>query len=121
MGTRRAGRCIMKGCVTLLAFASLWWGTAATSIAEDVTILGEEELFRLAMGERDHGNPYTSIELFHSMHDELAPLNHVIADYGFWGLRLPPRGYHWVRVDGDAVLAAVATGIVLDTVFHVFN
>jgi hypothetical protein len=67
MGTRRAGRCFMRGCVTLLAFASLWWGTAATSIAEDVTILGEEELFRLAMGERDHGNPYTSIELFHSI------------------------------------------------------
>jgi Ni/Co efflux regulator RcnB len=46
---------------------------------------------------------------------------YVIADYRDCGLRVPPRGYHWVRVDGDAVLAAVATGIVLDTVFHVFN
>lgn len=46
---------------------------------------------------------------------------YVIADYRSCGLRVPPRGYHWVRVDGDAVLAAVATGIVLDTVFHVFN
>jgi Ni/Co efflux regulator RcnB len=46
---------------------------------------------------------------------------YVIADYRDCGLRAPPRGYHWVRVDGDAVLAAVATGIVLDTVFHVFN
>jgi hypothetical protein len=46
---------------------------------------------------------------------------YVIADYRDCGLRRPPRGYHWVRVDGDAVLAAVATGIVLDTVLHVFN
>jgi len=44
-----------------------------------------------------------------------------VADYGAWGLRAPPRGYGWVRVDGDAVLAAVATGIVLDTVFHAFH
>jgi Ni/Co efflux regulator RcnB len=46
---------------------------------------------------------------------------YVIADYRDCGLRVPPRGYHWVRVDGDAVLAAVATGIVIDTVLHVFN
>lgn len=46
---------------------------------------------------------------------------YVINDYRVWGLRAPPRGYHWVRVDGDAVLAAVATGIVLDSVFHLFN
>jgi Ni/Co efflux regulator RcnB len=46
---------------------------------------------------------------------------YVIADYRDCGLRAPPRGYHWVRVDGDAVLAAVATGIVIDTVLHVFN
>ena len=46
---------------------------------------------------------------------------YVIADYRDCGLREPPRGYHWVRVNGDAVLAAVATGIVLDSVFHIFG
>jgi Ni/Co efflux regulator RcnB len=46
---------------------------------------------------------------------------YVIEDYYGYGLYGPPRGYHWVRVDGDAVLAAVATGIVLDTVFHAFH
>jgi Ni/Co efflux regulator RcnB len=45
---------------------------------------------------------------------------YVIADYRDCGLRAPPRGYHWVRVNGDAVLAAVATGIVLESVFHIF-
>ena len=46
---------------------------------------------------------------------------YVIEDYSACGLYGPPRGYHWVRVDGDAVLAAVATGLVLDTVFHAFH
>ena len=46
---------------------------------------------------------------------------YVIADYRGCGLREPPRDYHWVRVNGDAVLAAVATGIVLDTVIHLFG
>jgi len=45
----------------------------------------------------------------------------VINDYRAYRLHAPPRGYHWVRVDGDAILAAVATGIVLDTVFDAFN
>lgn len=45
---------------------------------------------------------------------------YVIEDFSEPQLYVPPRGYHWVRVDGDAVLAAVATGIVLDAVFHVF-
>jgi Ni/Co efflux regulator RcnB len=46
---------------------------------------------------------------------------YVIDDYYDYGLYAPPRGHHWVRVDGDAVLAAVATGIVLDSVFHHFH
>jgi Ni/Co efflux regulator RcnB len=46
---------------------------------------------------------------------------YVIDDYRGYRLRSPPRGYHWVRVGGDAVLAAVATGIVLESVFHIFD
>lgn len=45
---------------------------------------------------------------------------YLIEDYRGCGLREPPRGYHWVRVEDDAVLAAVATGVVLETVFHLF-
>lgn len=37
--------------------------------------------------------------------------------YGLYG---PPRGYHWVRVDHDAVLAVIATGVVLDVVYNTF-
>jgi Ni/Co efflux regulator RcnB len=45
---------------------------------------------------------------------------YVIDDYRGCGLYAPPRGYRWVRVDGNAVLAAIATGIVLDAVYHAF-
>lgn len=46
---------------------------------------------------------------------------YVVTNWGYYGLRPPPRGYHWVRVDGDVVLAAIATGIVLDSVFDFFD
>ncbi|MBT2793614.1 RcnB family protein [Paraburkholderia strydomiana] len=38
--------------------------------------------------------------------------NYVGDDWRGHGLRQPPRGYHWVGVDGDYVLAAVATGVI---------
>lgn len=46
---------------------------------------------------------------------------YVIGDYRDCGLRAPPVGYHWVRVNNDAVLAAVTTGVVLDVAFHLFS
>jgi Ni/Co efflux regulator RcnB len=45
---------------------------------------------------------------------------YVIVDYHACGLRRPPHGHHWVRVDGDAVLAAIATGVVLDVIYNRF-
>jgi len=43
----------------------------------------------------------------------------IVRDYDHYRLRPPPRGYHWVRDDDDNyVLVAVATGIILDAVFH---
>ena len=46
---------------------------------------------------------------------------YVIGNYHECGLRAPPVGYHWVRVNDDAVLAAVATGVVVDVAFHLFG
>lgn len=45
---------------------------------------------------------------------------YVIRDYHSYRLGAPPRGYHWVRVDNDVVLAAVTTGIVLSVVNGLF-
>jgi Ni/Co efflux regulator RcnB len=37
-----------------------------------------------------------------------------VRDWRAHHLRQPPRGYHWVQVDGDFVLAAIATGVIVD-------
>ncbi|MBC8727723.1 RcnB family protein [Paraburkholderia sp. UCT2] len=43
--------------------------------------------------------------------------NYVVDDWRGHGLQPPPRGYHWVGVNGDYVLAAIATGIIADVLF----
>ena len=44
-----------------------------------------------------------------------------ISDYRRCGLRASSRGAQWIRVNHDAVLAAIATGIVLDVVYNAFR
>lgn len=45
---------------------------------------------------------------------------YVVHDYGSYRLRHPPHGYHWVRVDNDVLLAAIATGVVVQVVNGLF-
>ena len=40
-----------------------------------------------------------------------------VTDYAYFGLAPPPIGYTWVRVNGDFLLAALATGFVADALF----
>jgi Ni/Co efflux regulator RcnB len=42
---------------------------------------------------------------------------YIVRDYGYYGLRPPPLGYGWVRVDNDFLLAALATGFVAEVLF----
>lgn len=37
-----------------------------------------------------------------------------VYDYNRYGLRSPPPGYRWYYSNGDYVLAAIATGVILD-------
>ena len=37
-------------------------------------------------------------------------------DYNTYHLKTPPRGYEWREVDGNYVLAAVATGVIASVV-----
>jgi len=46
--------------------------------------------------------------------------SYVVVNYHERGWRQPPRGYHWVRVNDDVVLAAIATGVVLEVLFNQF-
>lgn len=43
---------------------------------------------------------------------------YVVIDYRGHGLRIPPRGYHWVQTGGDYVLVAIATGIILELLLN---
>ena len=47
--------------------------------------------------------------------DEYRGDHYVVNDWRGHHLSEPPRGYHWVQVNGDYVLAAVASGVILDT------
>lgn len=46
---------------------------------------------------------------------------YVIPNAAVYHLRPPPPGYYWVRVDNNAVLAAVATGAVIDVSLNLFR
>lgn len=41
-------------------------------------------------------------------------------DYRAYGLAPPPYGHHWVRVDNDVLLVAIATGLVADVLSGIF-
>ena len=43
---------------------------------------------------------------------------YVVNDWQSRHLRQPPSGYHWVNVNGDYVLAAVATGVIADMLLN---
>lgn len=40
--------------------------------------------------------------------------SYVVYDYPRYRLRTPPRGYHWVQSGNDFLLAAIATGLILE-------
>ena len=46
---------------------------------------------------------------------------YVVSNYGQYGLRAPPRGYHYVRSGNDVVLAAVAGGLISAVISGLFN
>ena len=43
---------------------------------------------------------------------------YVVNDWRGHHLHEPPAGYHWVQVNGDYVLAAVATGVIADVLLN---
>lgn len=43
---------------------------------------------------------------------------YVVHDYGRYSLRPPPRGYYWYRDGNDYLLAAVASGLILDVIVN---
>jgi Ni/Co efflux regulator RcnB len=46
---------------------------------------------------------------------------YIVRDYGSYRLQTPPRGHHWVRVNNDVLLTAIATGAVVGVVSGLFH
>lgn len=72
--------------------------------------------------EHDHGNEHHDAYVKHEEWKKGASMRHEDwqraqrVDYHEHHLRAPPRGYEWREVDGNYVLAAVATGVIASVV-----
>lgn len=75
---------------------------------------GERQDFRPGreMDRRGFPNPHAEWRRGGRVPPEYRGRNYVVDDYRMHRLNAPPRGYQWVGVGGDFVLAAVATGII---------
>jgi Ni/Co efflux regulator RcnB len=65
-----------------------------------------------------HNHPYVRHQEwrkgYHMRHEDWSRGERL--DYHTYRLRRPPRGYEWREVDGNFVLAAVATGVIASIV-----
>ena len=82
----------------------------------------------VAIAQGDHHDNQPAADAHHQTyvkHDEWKKGYHMnkddwargeVVDYNPYHLKAPPRGYEWREVDGNYVLAAVATGIVASAI-----
>ncbi len=66
----------------------------------------------LARGERDSGP--RGWHKGERLPNEYRNRQYVINDWRSYGLRRPPRGYHWVGIGGDYVLVAIGSGLIFE-------
>ena len=82
----------------------------------------------VAIAQDDHHDGQAAADAHHQSyvkHDEWKKGYHMnkddwqrgeAVDYKTYHLKAPPRGYEWREVDGNYVLAAVATGIIASAI-----
>lgn len=76
--------------------------------------------YRLGEYHRPHGYRYHSWRRGDRLPVAYRDRTYVVHNYHAYNLHNPPRGYHWVRVDNDVVLTAIATGAVLSVINNLF-
>jgi Ni/Co efflux regulator RcnB len=75
-----------------------------------------------AFAQDDHHDAHNQTYVKHDEWKKGAKINHddwqrgEVVDYKTYHLKPPPRGYEWREVDGNYVLAAVATGVIASTI-----
>ena len=75
--------------------------------------------------DRGRYNPPRGYHVRHWRHGDYLPRayyssGYVVRDYHAYHLSPPPHGHHWVRVNNDVVLAAIASGLVVSVVDGLF-
>ena len=85
----------------------------------------DEDRYRERFDSGDYWRPH-GYYVHHWHRGERLPIEfrapvYVVPDVAVYHLPPPPPGYYWVRVDNNAVLAAVATGIVVDIAYNLFH
>ena len=79
----------------------------------------------IAVAQDDHHDAADAHHQTYVKHDEWKKGYHMnkddwargeVVDYKTYHLRKPPSGYEWREVDGNYVLAAVATGIIASAI-----
>lgn len=73
---------------------------------------GGHESFRGDAYRSHQAHPHTDWRRGGRVPSEYRGRNYVVNDWRSHRLQAPPRGYQWVGVSGDYVLAAVATGLI---------
>ena len=61
---------------------------------------------------RGHPQPHADWRRGGHVPSEYRGRGYVVNDYRAYRLNAPPRGYQWIGVGGDYVLAAIATGLI---------
>lgn len=86
----------------------------------DRNVRKAERKYRASAYQRPHGYQYRHW----SYGDRLPPAyrdQRYRVDYRHYGLRAPPRGYYYTRVDNDVVLTAAATGLITSVIVGMFQ
>ncbi len=66
----------------------------------------------------DHDRPAHDWHRGDRIPDAYRDNRYEVRDWRGHHLHEPPAGYHWVQVNGDYVLAAVATGVIADVLLN---
>ena len=93
----------------------------AISLAQDRDDRHDDRRAEQRHDDRDHergAGPDHSWHKGDRIPDSYRDKRYEVTDWHAHHLSAPPAGYHWVQVNGDFVLAAVATGVIADMLLN---
>ena len=93
----------------------------ALSMAQDRDDRHDDRRAEQRHDDHDHGRGAGPDHNWHKgdrIPDSYRDKRYEVTDWRAHHLSAPPSGYHWVNVNGDFVLAAVATGVIADMLLN---